>query len=303
MEHKDCLVHLISDSQALRGRNIIMYRRRGFTLVELLVVIAIIALLMSILMPAMARVKKQARAVMCQTNLRQWGICFQMYAGDNDGYFMHGWVQGGPNLHTQMWMEALRSCYGDNGDIRCCPMATRPGTSVGAGPLGGAGTFYAWGVFQGDNCGEAWSWPSVTTCDYGSYGGNGYVYNPDPKYKQTQGSETAWNWRKADVRGTGYIPLFLDAQWWDGWPRHDNEPPRFDGQHWANPEDDMMKRFCLNRHDGYVNSAFLDFSVRKVGLKELWKLKWHRVYDFSLTPPPEEFDQKAPWMKKFKYYE
>jgi len=50
-----------------------VYRRRGFTLIELLVDIAIIALVMGILMPALARVKKQAKAVACQALLNQWG--------------------------------------------------------------------------------------------------------------------------------------------------------------------------------------------------------------------------------------
>ena len=56
----------------------------GFTLVELLVVIAIIALLMSILMPALRRVKMQAEEVKCRGNLRQVGLIILMYLEDND---------------------------------------------------------------------------------------------------------------------------------------------------------------------------------------------------------------------------
>jgi len=65
-------------------------RRMGFTLIELLVVIAIIALLMAILMPALQRVKKQAKTVACLSLLKQWGLYFTMYTQENDGYFMQG---------------------------------------------------------------------------------------------------------------------------------------------------------------------------------------------------------------------
>ena len=56
-----------------------MNRKNGSTLIELLVVISIIALLMAILVPTLQRVRKQARAVVCQSNLRQWGTLMAMY--------------------------------------------------------------------------------------------------------------------------------------------------------------------------------------------------------------------------------
>jgi len=61
-------------------------RRRGFTLIELLVVIAIIALLLAILMPALQRVKKQAKGVVCKNNLKQIGMGASLYALDYDLY-------------------------------------------------------------------------------------------------------------------------------------------------------------------------------------------------------------------------
>jgi prepilin-type N-terminal cleavage/methylation domain-containing protein len=67
-----------------------MIRRKGFTLIELLVVIAIIALLMSILIPALRNVRNQAKSSVCMSNLHEWALIFNMYTGDNDGFFGEG---------------------------------------------------------------------------------------------------------------------------------------------------------------------------------------------------------------------
>lgn len=64
-----------------------MLSRRGFTLIELLVVIAIIALLLSVIMPSLTLAKERAMELLCENNIRQYGLAMVMYCSDNSDAF------------------------------------------------------------------------------------------------------------------------------------------------------------------------------------------------------------------------
>ena len=84
-----------------------MYQRWGFTLIELLVVIAIIALLMGILMPALQRVKKQAKGVVCLNNLRQIGMGANFYSEAYEQFIPRGLGGGSGSAWFQLFMPFL----------------------------------------------------------------------------------------------------------------------------------------------------------------------------------------------------
>ena len=251
-----------------------MYKRRGFTLIELLVVIAIIALLMAILMPALQRVRRQAKTTICQANLGQWGLVWSLYCQDNSGYFPK---------RISIWHDIVRPYYTDT-KICFCPMATKLYSEGGQ-----------WGY-------GAWELDTAS----GSYGLNQWVL--DPPRDTVEGRREPDNmWRTTDVQGTNFIPLFLGCATIGVTCWSQDNPPEYDGQFfpYTGNNYDEMRRVCLNRHDGFTNSLFLDFTVRKVGLKELWTLKWHRKYDIAghwTTAGGAQPEDWPEWMRNFKDY-
>ena len=89
------------------------------------VVVAIIALLIAILIPSLSRARLQARNVLCQANLSEWGKVWVMYLQGNRDSFSTGMIFSPGGWERGEWITRLRSYYYTRSDILRCPLATR----------------------------------------------------------------------------------------------------------------------------------------------------------------------------------
>jgi prepilin-type N-terminal cleavage/methylation domain-containing protein/prepilin-type processing-associated H-X9-DG protein len=261
-----------------------MKKRGAFTLIELLVVIAVIALLMGLLVPALSKARAQARAAACKANLKQWATIIAMYTMDNNNEYWIEYCQRRDPAGT--WMRALELLYGDMGKFRVCPSATQE--CFAADPVSGDPNWRRYGSAK-----RVWG-PGIPTKyfyenDFGSYGVNHWINTLEP-------GDDGWlnapqlHWKTDVSKNTSSIPILGDCTWYGGQPANapdpahpsfasESAPPQF--RYWWETDptaawSSSMCRFAIDRHSRAINMCFMDGSTQKVGLYDLWTLKWHR---------------------------
>jgi prepilin-type N-terminal cleavage/methylation domain-containing protein len=169
----------------------VRHKAKAFTLIELLVVIAIIALLMAILLPALQRVRKQARAIVCQANLKQWGTVMALYVEDNEGripngsheivwFFRGSWVpENDPNKPPVFHQLNTKG-------IACCPMAVSVRAELGFN--NDHTTTRPWKIkFRPGSVFKAWEIVSPSPRFIGSYGINRDLHEEDDNAYHNRG--------------------------------------------------------------------------------------------------------------------
>jgi prepilin-type N-terminal cleavage/methylation domain-containing protein/prepilin-type processing-associated H-X9-DG protein len=243
--------------------------RKAFTLIELLVVIAVIALLLSVIVPALQKAKEKTRELACRNNLRQLCMGLTFYAEDNGGYAMelmdvfgnYWFHEIAPYLGDRFYEENPEQGLEGVMDIAYCP-STKPLNPEQSG-LGTAKI--AWRFLEGEGSYGMNLW----LCNYGTYSEG----LPNEKY-----------FEKVTNAGAD-VPAFADCVWVGGWPfGADLVPTDLTGEvgygsGYPHGEGYFMGRFCIDRHNMAVNVSFIDGHADKVRLEELWTIRWNRRFE------------------------
>jgi prepilin-type processing-associated H-X9-DG protein len=200
------------------------------------------------------------------------------------------------------WLTMMKPYY-ERFDMCLCPSTTKTWRDgVYRGPYTGWDFRTLW-----EGGASMWEWYPYYEVDgersYGSYAKNTWISDG-----MELGDEESleWFYRNVYVSNGNEIPLMGDSNFLLGFPTFYDEPANFRNHPPVCGCGGEINRWNADRHSKAINMVFLDWSARKVGLRELWMLKWNRQTteagvsgwgNLYVIPDPDDPEMWPEWMR------